>query len=230
MVWKQNLLLKAFVISLLIHIGGISIFSLILPVSIREIEPVEVSLLPTSNIPSPEKTYVVKNISPEIPKVSPKTEKIAIEKIRKDILKFSSEETIGASRIITPPEILSTRFELPDVKMPDIIPFGKTDTYSENRASISDVEIEGPAGNRSLIYKEPVEYPEWAIEKALEGNIRIKFWVAPDGKIILTNLITSSGYPELDLYAEQKFRKWLFEPIQTDKQAWGLITFRFYLK
>ncbi len=228
MVWKNNLLLKTFIISLFIHIGGISFFSLILPVSIKEIRPVEVSLLPVST--APEKSFSdVRSISPEIPKASPKKEKITIE-TRKEILRFSPQEITGLSRAITPPEIMSARFELPEVKIPEITPFNIAGTASEKKSAFSDVEMEGPAGERMLIYKEPVDYPGWAIEKSLEGNIRIKFWVDPDGKIVLTNLITSSGYPELDLYTEQRFRRWVFEPVRTDKQAWGLITFRFYLK
>ncbi|MCM8761901.1 MAG: TonB family protein [Candidatus Omnitrophica bacterium] len=228
MLWKNHLLPKAFIISLLIHITGISVFSLILPVSRREIRPLEVSLLPVST--APEKSFSeVRSISPEIPKSSPRKEKITIE-TRKEILRFSPDEIAGLSRAITPPEILSTRFELPEVKIPEITPFNLAGTASEKKSAFSDVEIEGPAGERVLIYREPVEYPGWAIEKAMEGNIRIKFWVAPDGKIVLTNLITSSGYPELDLYTEQRFRKWVFESVRTDKQAWGLITFRFYLK
>ncbi|MCM8760417.1 MAG: TonB family protein [Candidatus Omnitrophica bacterium] len=218
-----------FIISLLIHITGISLFSLIMPVSKREIMPVEVSLLPVGL--SPEKSLSeVRSISPEIPKSSPRKEKITIE-TRKEILRFSPYEVAGVTPILTPPEILSARFELPEVKIPEITPFNVAGSSSPEKISaLTDVEIEGPAGGRKLIYREPVEYPVWARAKAMEGNIRIKFWVAPDGKIVLTNLITSSGYPELDFYTEQRFRRWVFESVRTDKQVWGLITFRFYLK
>ncbi|MDD3726576.1 MAG: energy transducer TonB [Candidatus Ratteibacteria bacterium] len=229
MIWKQNLLLKAFIFSLLLHITGISLFSLVLPLSKSEMEPIEVSLLPISSAPA-EPTTEVRNISLEIPRsYALGREKITIE-TKKEVLRFSPQETTGLSKIITPPEILSTIGELPEVKIPEIIPFGMVGSGNEKKVSASDIEIEGPAGGRALIYKEPIEYPGWAIEKGLEGNIRIKFWVAPDGKIVLTNLITSSGYPELDLYTEQQFRRWMFEPVKTDKQAWGLITFRFQLR
>lgn len=228
MEWKKNLLFKTFIVSLFIHITGISIFSLMLPVAKKEIQPIEVSLLPVSMAPA-EPLVEVKSISLTIPNISPGGEKITVVK-KKEIIRFSSQEIIGISKAITPMEILSTRFELPEVKIPEIISFNIKGTTSEEKTVSSDIEIEGPAGERSLIYKEPVDYPVWAIEKSLEGIIRIKFWVDPDGKIVLTNIITSSGYPELDLYTEQRFRKWTFEPVRTDKQAWGLITFRFYLK
>jgi len=228
MIWKNNLMVKAFILSLFIHIAGISFFSLILPASRREVKEIEVSLLPAGMAPekpSPE----VKSISPAIPKTSPRKEKIAIE-IKKEILRFAPQEITGLSRAITPPELLSERQELPEIKIPEITGLSITGTSSEKKSAVSDVEIEGPAGDRKLIYREPLDYPDWAKEKALEGTIRIKFWVDPDGKIVLTNIITSSGSPELDLYAEQRFRRWAFEPVRTDKQAWGLITFRFYLK
>jgi len=228
MIWKNNLLLKAFILSLFIHIAGISFFSLILPASRREVKEIEVSLLPggmAPEKPSPE----VKSISPAIPKTSPRKEKITIE-IKKEISRFSPQEVTGLSRTITPPELLSESPEVPEIKIPEIIAFNLAGSSLEKKSAASDIEIEGPAGERKLIYREPLDYPGWATQKAIEGNIRIKFWVDPDGKIVLTNLITSSGSPELDLYTEQKFRKWVFEPVRTDKQAWGMITFRFYLK
>ncbi|MCM8829555.1 MAG: TonB family protein [Candidatus Omnitrophica bacterium] len=227
MVWKNHLLLKTFIVSLLIHITGISIFSLILPVAEKKIQPIEVSLLPISMAPMKPSTEV-KSVSLTTPEISPGEE--IVVKRKKEIMQFSSQEIIGLSKVIMPPEILSTRFEFPEIKIPEITSFNIKTTFSEEKSAGSDIEIEGPAGERTLIYKEPVDYPGWAIERSLEGIIRIKFWVDPDGKIVLTNIITSSGYPDLDLYTEQKLRKWVFEAVRTDKQAWGLITFRFYLK
>lgn len=228
MVWKRDLLLKTFLFSLFIHIAGISVFSLVLPISTREIKPLEVSLLPVA-ISSEEPATSVKSITPEIPRISSEKEKIRME-IRKEIMRFAPMENTRLSKIITPVEILSTVPDVPEIKIPEIASFPLVGAVAEKNTSISDIEIEGPAGGRILIYREPVEYPGWAIERAMEGNIRIKFWVAPDGKIVLTNIVTSSGYPELDLYAEQKLRRWVFNSVETDKQTWGLITFKFLLR
>ena len=91
----------------------------------------------------------------------------------------------------------------------------------------TDIEIEGPIGERTLVHRETLEYPDWMQKKGIGGDVTIKFWVDPSGKIAITNLITSSGSSELDMYAQQVFKKWLFEPAATDKQTWGIITFHF---
>jgi TonB family protein len=81
-----------------------------------------------------------------------------------------------------------------------------------------------------LVYREPLKYPEWAQKRAIEGNIRIKFWVEPNGRVAETELLISSGYPELDVFVEEVFRKWLFEPAEENKKVWGEIVFRLRLR
>ncbi|MGI6595461.1 MAG: energy transducer TonB [Elusimicrobia bacterium] len=229
MTWKNNLLLKTFLLSLAIHISGVFLFSLVLPLSIREIKPLEVSLLPLSASSETPVSELTAGISTALPTASAKSEGITVV-TRREVLRFAPQEVTGVSKAITPVEIIFDTLELPDIKLPEIVAFNLVGSSSEKSSASSDIEIEGPAGERIPIYREPITYPGWAIEKSLEGIIRIKFWVDPDGKIALTNLITSSGFAELDLYAEQTFRRWIFEPINTDKQAWGLITFRFHLR
>lgn len=227
MVVKKNLLLRCFFASLLIYITGLSLFSLVLPAPKPESKPIEVSLLPASA--APEKIELAGSVPTyEIPKVTLGNEKIALVREQKPI-RMSTEEFAGSPQYV-PITKVSYKLSVPEfeVKLPDIISFTSLEKGIDQTSGNGD--IEGPAGTRKLIYREQPDYPEWAKEKGIEGNVRIKFWVDPDGKVVLTDLLTSSGSPELDVYAEQVLRKYLFEPVNTDKEAWGIITFRFRLK
>jgi TonB family protein len=224
------LLIKTSSVSFFIHLVGISLFSLVLPFPRIERRPIEVSILPPSTVVRPEIKLVKAKTIPEvnIPRVIAKDEKIATLR-EPEIIKLSTEQFTGSQQYI-PVTQITDRLEIPEfqVKLPDIISFKSLEKGMGKK--IPGINIEGPAGSRVLLYREQADYPDWAQEKGIEGNVQIKFWVDPDGKIELTSLIASSGFPELDIYAEQSLRKWLFEPVQTDKKAWGIITFIFRLK
>lgn len=224
---KNNLLLKSFSVSLFVHIAGLSILSIVLPMPRPERKPIEVSLLPPAASPGKIELAGTVHIR-EMPRTAPRNERIALARERETI-RMPREEFTGSLQY-TPITKVSHEFNVPEfqVKLPDIISFKNLERGFDRTSGTAD--IEGPAGDRSLVYREQTDYPEWAEKKGIEGNVRIKFWVDPDGKISLTNLMGSSGYPELDVYAEQVLRKWLFESVNTDKQAWGIITFRFRLK
>ncbi len=228
MAQKKYLFFKSFSVSLLIHIAGISLFSLVLPIPRHETKPIEVSLLPPSTIPESKIELARVTAVPKIPQALTKDEKIALLK-KPEALKFAVEQFAGSQQNV-PVTQITRRFEIPEfeIQLPDI--FSHKSLEQNLQRTLPDINIEGPAGSRGLLYREKVEYPDWAQEKGIEGNIQIKFWVDPDGKVALTNLVSSSGFPELDMYAEQNLRKWLFEPVATNKQAWGIITFRFRLK
>jgi len=200
---ENHLLLKAFLISLFIHIGSISLFSLALPQASVQ-KPIEVSILPPSAVQE-ETTSVRIATATAIPRVAASSGRFALPE-EKETIKIASEEPTGLPAQNLNPQI-AKKFELPDF--------------------FTDIEIEGPIGERTLVHRETLEYPEWMKKKGVEGDVQIKFWVDPSGKVAITNLLTSSGSSELDIYAEQVFRKWLFEPAKTDKQTWGIITFHF---
>jgi len=146
-----------------------------------------------------------------------------------EIVKISEEKFTGFPEFI-PTTKITSEFEIPQfqVKFPPL-PSIIQQTQSEIRTKSNEI-IEGPIGERKLIYKEPIEYPDWAEKNGIEGNIKIKFWVKADGKISETEIITSSGYPELDVYTMNKFMKYLFQPINKNEDVWGIITFIFRLK
>ncbi|MCD6408301.1 energy transducer TonB [bacterium] len=222
----NHLLLKTFFLSLAIHITGISLFSIVFPTYLPKRKPIEVSLLP----PSMDKKVIKlakAEIFPELPEIKTTYEKLAVVN-EKEIMKFSLKEFLGSPEYI-PLTQITKNFEIPQFK----IKFPQLKRLSKEEKAIKKEKterIEGPAGTRKLIYREKIKYPDWAEKEGIEGVIKIKFWVEPDGKISETEIINSSGFPDLDIYTVENFRKWLFEPVKTDKRVWGIITFIFQLK
>lgn len=233
---QNHTLLKSFFLSFLIHIIGISLFSIIFPIPVKKRFFVETILLPKvegKKIEQKEKIVSKKIEKKEI------SEKIAVfkefpsEKISdKQIYGISTAEKIPVKELLSMAEYIPERVKR--IENPEIsdfeIKFPSIEFSEKISPEISEEKIEGPAGKRKIIYKEKIEYPLWAQKKGIEGKVKIKFWVDPDGKIVNTEIQFSSGEIKLDLYAEENFRKWLFEPVQTDKNVWGIITLNFKLK
>ncbi|MCK9265797.1 energy transducer TonB [bacterium] len=224
---SEKLLLKTLIISFFIHIAGISVFGIILPKYYSEKKPIEVSLLPPSVAPSEIRLSKVE-VTPKMPEIKASGERLAISR-EQEVIKFSAERFIGSSEYL-PITQINPKFELPEqqVHFPIMTELVEGEQVVSTRKTT--LEIEGLAGGRQLIYRQEVEYPQWAQREGIEGNIKIKFWVNPEGKITSAGINSSSGHPELDLYITESFRNWLFEPVKTDKQVWGIITFRFRLK
>jgi TonB family protein len=222
---RDSLLLKTFFLSFLIHLIGISLFGIVLPFRGPSMKPVEVSLLPPSM--SPEDIQLAKiEIIPKMPEIRTTYENLAALKERRTV-KFSVETFTGFSEYM-PFTQITPRFEFPEsrVRFPSVAEFEEEKQPAGMKAS----DIEGLAGDRNVIYREIISYPAWARMEGMEGNIKIKFWVDPEGRITSTRINVSSGFPELDIHAEENFRKWLFEPVKTDKEVWGIITLRFRLR
>lgn len=215
---KSNTFIKSIFISFLLHILGLSLFSIFLPLPLKKRVPIEVIIYPelkTEKL-SERKVLISKEVENKIG-----TYKIKPLKEIKDE-KISPTELIGEKKYKSHVNI-SLDFEKFDFKVPSL---PQLNLKEEDKGEI----IEGPAGKRKLIYKEKIEYPIWAQKEGLEGKVKIKFWVNPEGKIFNTEIYSSSGYPEIDFYAEENFKKWIFEPVNTDKDVWGIITIVFKLK
>jgi len=223
----DNLLRRTLFVSLLVHVAGISLFAVILPQSHVVRKPIEVSLLPPSIAPDEIKLAKIE-IIPEVPQARVDYEKLAMSR-EKETVKFSTDRFTGFSEFI-PVVQISPKYNFPEyrVQFPAVAEL-KTDEQLAVRR-VTALEIEGLAGDRRLIYRETIEYPAWAQRQGMQGNIKIKFWVNSEGRITSTRINSSSGFPELDIYAEENFRKWLFESAGTDMQVWGIITLRFRLR
>lgn len=217
---RNNIFFKALILSFLIHIIGISLFSIFLPLPMKKKKPIELFFYPTSG---------TKNFSSK--------DRLILKEIKKDIgeekispIKELSSINISKEDIIGEKEYLSQVKVQLDIEKSDFVINIPSIPILNIEENIGEKLIEGPAGKRKLIYKEKIEYPLWAEEKGIEGKVKIKFWVNPEGRIFDSEIYISSGNPELDFYAEENFKKWLFEPINRNENVWGIITIIFKLK
>ncbi|MCM8772677.1 MAG: energy transducer TonB [Candidatus Omnitrophica bacterium] len=214
---KRKLFLKAIFFSFLLHITGISLFSILLPLPLKKRKMLEVFLYTNEGV---KKEYPKKTVLKEI-KENLGTEKVESKKVIFP-LNISTRDLIGEKEYVSKVDF---KIDFEEINFNIVLP-----DLSEFKENLEEELIEGPAGERKIIYKEKIEYPIWAQKKGMEGKVRIKFWINPDGKIIETEIISSSGFPEIDIYAEGKFRKWIFNTVKSNKNVWGIITFNFKLK
>ena len=81
----------------------------------------------------------------------------------------------------------------------------------------------GGGGNRTVLYKREPKYPDGL---NTDAQIRIRFVVAADGTV--TSMIPlQKGDPVLEKSALNALRYWKFNPLKTDKEMFGIITFTF---
>ncbi|MFC2061648.1 energy transducer TonB [Elusimicrobiota bacterium] len=93
--------------------------------------------------------------------------------------------------------------------------------------------ISGPISTRDLLREVRPKYPAWAEEKGIEGEVKLKFWVSPEGFVTSVELEKTSGYPDLDSRAIEAIKKYLFSPLgkkEEQKEQWGEITVKYTLK
>ncbi len=220
---KNNVFIKSLLLSFSIHLFGISFISIFLPPPPKKIKPIEVLIYNNFETKSMDigKNLIVKKIEKDLGK-----EKITIFNEAKSE-NIAPEISIGEEKKFE----VQAKLELDIEKYEFKINLPPSSTYEEQKGKEDEtLIIEGPIGKRKIIYKEKIEYPLWAQKKGIEGKVKIKFWVNPEGRISETEIFMSSGFPEIDLYAEENFKRWIFEPAITDKDVWGIITFIFKLK
>jgi protein TonB len=83
------------------------------------------------------------------------------------------------------------------------------------------------AGVNMAVCEKP-EYPSASRRMEEEGNVRLKFLVGVDGKVIQSEIEQSSGYKRLDEAARAGLAKCLFRPAMVDgkpEQAWTTIQY-----
>lgn len=94
-------------------------------------------------------------------------------------------------------------------------------------------QIAGPISERAIRKKVKPRYPKWALDQHICGKVSVRIWVLPNGRVKGTpEVVTSSGYPDLDLAVVEALRLWEFAPLEPGVKAeeqWGVITFVFEL-
>ena len=102
----------------------------------------------------------------------------------------------------------------------------------EAKRTGKEICIDGPAGRRVFVYRpEAPRYPGWWLKDVKYSfDMRLKFWVTPEGKVRSVRVLTSSGYPEVDLIGARYLREWLFETLSDEmpqRNMWGTVELKF---
>lgn len=89
----------------------------------------------------------------------------------------------------------------------------------------------GGGGGRNLRYQEPLEYPDWAKEQAIDAKVVLMFKVLPNGSVDSSVIVKrTSGWRQLDELAIKSLRNFLFEPLSPGTPQvpqWGELSFHF---
>ncbi|MDZ4745994.1 MAG: energy transducer TonB [bacterium] len=81
----------------------------------------------------------------------------------------------------------------------------------------------GGGGNRTVLYKELPKKPPGS----MDTQIRLRFVVAPDGRVTKVWPYQRSGDPSIEAVAIKTMYKWRFNPLQTNSDMEGSITLTF---
>ncbi len=112
-------------------------------------------------------------------------------------------------------------------------PMGIGGTGAGGPAAPGGGEGEGGGGGsgRKLRYQEPLEYPDWAKEQAIDARVTLRFKVLPDGSVDSGIIVRrTSGWRKLDELAIRALRNFLFEPLPPEMPRipqWGELSFHF---
>ena len=167
------------------------------------------------NLQDPPKLSVVRRDSPEL-----QTRQLGLvrenEQDRNRFGIFAGEKFEAPGRQDAE-EILET--EKQDTEGPDDVT-QKADTLP------SESDIEGPVRGRAVVYR---PRPPQIDSINVEVELRLRFWVLPDGTIGEVIPI-KRGNAQLEQIAISYLKKWQFEPLTADapqKQIWGTIPIKF---
>lgn len=99
------------------------------------------------------------------------------------------------------------------------------------REILAGVSLAGPVADRALTNWRLPTYPEWAKREAIEGSVRLRFFVLPDGGVKEDVMIEkTSGYEDFDRNATLALLDWRFEAVPgATGEQWGSITLDYRL-
>lgn len=92
--------------------------------------------------------------------------------------------------------------------------------------------LSGDLGQRRILEQIQPGYPESARRQGSEGDVRLRVWVAPEGRVSRVEVVRLSGTPEMDKRAVEALKRWKFAPLPEGGAStqWGEITLRFRLE
>lgn len=109
---------------------------------------------------------------------------------------------------------------------------GETGKYpGSNPGGISGTGtgMSGQLATRGVVRRVLPDYPSWAERKWLEGDVRLRLWVNPQGEVIKVQAIGIPGTRGFEASARAALKQWRFSPIQGDEIQTGEITIYYRL-
>jgi len=130
-----------------------------------------------------------------------------------------------------PPDTQVKKYEIGDELLPGVpgppMPEGAVDG--------TDAPAEAPAPvlrKLRIVEMRPPDYPPSARRQGIEGTVRVRVLVGPDGRVIQALVVKTSGDDSLDAAALKAVADWRFEPAQLDGEAvraWASVPIAFKL-
>jgi TonB family protein len=164
----------------------------------------------------PEKKVSLPDVASEKPKEEPPK-------------KLDEKEPEKTEVLPVKEELVVTKSDTPEEKPKE---GGLTGNSAIDLNPSSNVQLMGPIVNRSILYSEVPEFPEWAKRKGIETSVRVRFWVRPNGLVYNISVIKKSGYFRLDLLVKNAIAKWEFTSLEegvTEEEQWGELVVFFVL-
>jgi protein TonB len=83
--------------------------------------------------------------------------------------------------------------------------------------------IEGPVGQRGVLYLENPPYPARMRAEGIEAEVRLRFWVSAAGGVVRIEAQQKSGYAEFESLAREAVSRWRFQPLPPgdERTEWG---------
>ena len=97
---------------------------------------------------------------------------------------------------------------------------------ADKKGGRSAFDIEGPLRNRKIIQKVLPVPPQEVLDQGRSVNVAFLFYVLADGTVRMPIIVKrTSGITEWDRTALSALAKWLFVPVDSEEEQWGIITF-----
>ncbi|HBN09224.1 MAG TPA: hypothetical protein DD435_11455 [Cyanobacteria bacterium UBA8530] len=165
----------------------------------------------------------VKKISKEAP-VAPREEAVDIQAALRERLKSAhQEEAARASQIGLTQS--GAKEGNPDSQ-------GSTKGADPGVGAVSGdgTGMSGQLAARGITRKVLPSYPDWAEKKWVEGDVRLRLWVGPEGEVLKVAVIGYSGTRDFDQRAVSALKQWRFTPLSaSDGEQTGEITIQYRL-
>jgi protein TonB len=130
-----------------------------------------------------------------------------------------------------PPDTQVKKYEIGDELLPGVpgppMPDGAVDGTDTATAETAPV-----LRKLRVVEMRPPDYPPSARRQGIEGTVRVRVLVGPDGRVIQALVVKTSGEDMLDAAALKAVVDWIFEPAQLNGEAvraWASVPIAFKL-